>query len=171
MSRRAWSARSATIAVLALALAPVLAGCGSTASAARPVPTPLKVTVVPYRPAPPQLPAGHPAGALYVLDLTNRGHVAPSTLQADADAVLLHLRWSSWGGPVAVAQGTAEVRGCHPDCATGQLVDYTATIRLSDVESCDGARFYVDSSVVAQTKHGPWHLASVLRNPCAAPQP
>ena len=162
------SARGTAGAVGLLALAAVaIAGCGGSAGA-RPVPKPLKVSVVPYKQAPPQLPAGHPAGALYVLDLTNIGHVQPATLAFASDGILHHLRWSSWGGSVAVAHGTAVLRSCKPDCATGPLVSYPGTVKLSGLESCDHARFYVDSSVVAETKNGPWRLASFMRNPCGS---
>ncbi len=176
MSRRARPLRVATGTLVGPALAVVavglgLAGCGSGAGAARPDPKPLKLSVVPYRPSPPQLPAGHPVGAIYVLDLTNIGHVRPSKLIFASDAILLHLRWSSWGGATASAQGTAQVRDCHPDCATGPIVYYPGRVELSGLKSCDHARFYVDSSVVAETRSGPWHLASFLRNPCAPPVP
>lgn len=147
-----------------------LAGCGSSASAARPVTTPVSQvsTRVAYRPAPPQLPAGHPNGALYVLDLTNVGKVEPATLAFASNATLLHLRWSDWGGSSAVAHGTVMLRSCTPDCATGQLIPYPGTVKLSRVTSCYHARFYVASSVVAETRNGPWRLASFTLNPCSS---
>ncbi|MGN6871638.1 MAG: hypothetical protein ACTHMY_24850 [Solirubrobacteraceae bacterium] len=155
-----------TLALLAAA-AVAIAGCGGSAGA-RPVPKPLTVSVVPYKQAPPQLPAGHPAGALYVLDLTNIGHAQPATLAFASHGILKQLRWSSWGGSVAVAHGTAVLRSCKPDCATGPLVSYPGTVKLTGLKACDGARFYVDSSVVADTKTGPWRLASFMRNPCGS---
>lgn len=151
--------------LVALSAAP-LAGCGSSAGA-RPVPKPVNLSnVPPFKPTPPRLPAGHAAGALYVVDLTNVGKTRPATLAFVSDGVLLHLRWSGWGGSTAAAHGTALLRDCHPDCATGPLVPYPATVRLSGLESCDHARFYVESSVVASTRRGPWRLASFMRNPC-----
>ncbi len=156
---------SAGALALLLIAAVAVAGCGGSAGA-RPVPKPLTVSVVPYRQAPPQLPAGHRPGALYVLDLTNIGHMQPATLQFASDGTLLHLQWSSWGGSEAVAHGTALLRTCKPDCATSPLVSYPGTVKLSGLKTCDGARFYTDSSVVAETKNGPWRLASFMRNPC-----
>ncbi len=155
---------------VAVGLVLALAGCGGVASAARPVTTAVsKLTpTVPYRPAPPQLPAGHAAGALYVLDLTNIGKVEPATLAFASNAILLHLRWSNWGGTSAVAHGTVLLRDCHPDCATGPVVPYPGTIKLSRVASCYDARFYVASSVVAETRNGPWRLASFTQNPCSS---
>lgn len=150
-----------------LAAAVAVAGCGASAGA-RPVTKPVTVAVVPYKQAPPQLPAGHPAGALYVLDLTNIGHVKPATLAFASDGKLLDLRWSSWGGPEAVAHGTALLRTCKPDCATSPLVSYPGTVKLSGIKTCDKARFYTQSSVVAATKSGPWRLASFMRNPCGS---
>jgi hypothetical protein len=152
---------------LLLAAAVAIAGCGGSAGA-RPVPKPLTVAVVPYKQAPPQLPAGHPRGALYVLDLTNIGHIKPATLNFASDGILKDLRWSSWGGSVAVAHGTAVLRSCKPDCATGPLISYPGTVKLSGLKACDNARFYVASSVVAETKKGPWRLASFMKNPCGS---
>jgi len=155
-----------TLALL-LAAAVATAGCGASAGA-RPVPKPVTVAVVPYKQAPPQLPPGRPAGALYVLDLTNIGHVRPATLAFASDGKLLDLQWSSWGGSVAVAHGTALLRTCKPDCARSPLVSYPGTVKLSGLKSCDNARFYTASSVVAGTKSGPWRLASFMRNPCGS---
>jgi hypothetical protein len=142
-----------------------LAGCGASAGA-RPEPKPVTAPVVHYQPTPPRLPAGRPPGTLYVVDLMGAGAVKPATVAFASDGALTHVRWSSWGGATAVGRGTAVVRLCQPDCATGRVVPYPATVKLSDVRSCDRARFYVDSSVVAETRRGPWHLGSFLRNPC-----
>lgn len=161
-------AAPARLAAVALLAALALTGCGSASAGSRPDPKPVsQVRVPPFKPPPPRLPAGHPSGALYVLDLTNIGKAEPATLAFASNAVLLHLHWSSWGGSVAVAHGTALLRSCHPDCATSPLVPYPGTVRLSGLESCYHARFYVDSSVVAETTKGPWRLASFMLNPCS----
>ena len=158
------SARAMWSAAVVLLVA-ALAGCGASAGA-RPDPKPLATPVIHYDPTPPRLPAGRPPGVLYVVDLTNAGAVKPATVAFASDGTLLRLQWSRWGGSPAVAHGTAVVRLCQPDCATGQVVQYPATVTLSGVKACDRARFYVDASVVAETRRGPWHLGSFIRNPC-----
>jgi hypothetical protein len=161
------NARATQLATVLVLAALALAGCGS-AAASRPDAKPVaQVSVPSFHPPPPKLPAGHAPGALYVLDLSNTGKTEPAALDFASDGVLLHLRWSSWGGSVAVAHGTALLRDCHPDCATGRLVPYPGTVKLSGLESCYDAHFYVDSSVVAETTNGPWRLASFMLNPCS----
>jgi hypothetical protein len=158
---RVFSTRGAAVALFA----GLIAGCGASAGA-RPDPKPVSTPLIHYHPTPPRLPAGHTPGTLYVVDLTNVGAVKPAKVAFASDATLLHVQWSSWGGSAAVGHGTAVVRLCQPDCATGRIVPYPATVKLSGVKSCDHARFYVDSSVVADTRRGPWHLGSFMRNPC-----
>jgi hypothetical protein len=159
------TARRMAWAALALLCAAALAGCGASASG-RPVPTPVQVHAVPFKPAPPQLPPHHPAGAVYVLDLTNIGHITPAKLAFASNASLLSVSWNGWGGATAVGHGTVLLRTCKPDCATSPLARYPATVKLSDLKACHAARFYVGSSVVAETSHGPWQLASFVRDPC-----
>jgi hypothetical protein len=158
--------RATSCAALVLVAAALTAGCGASASGAGTNATPIKLQVVPYKPTPPQLPPGHPPGAIYVLDLTNRPAMEPATLDFASDGSLLHVKWSGWGQPVAVGHGVVEVRECQPNCATGQLVSYPGTVKLTGLTSCYNARFYVDSSVVAEPRSGPWQLASFMRNPC-----
>ena len=151
-------------AAAALAAAMVVAGCG--ASAAPPDPKPVSSVPTEHEPAPPHLPAQHPAQAIFVLDLTDRATVQPTTVYFAQHATLERMQWSHWGAAVANGRGTAVVRICTPSCVRGHTADYPATVTLSHRTSCFGANFYGDSSIVAETRRGPWRLASFIRNPC-----
>lgn len=152
---------AATAAVIAAA---ALSGCGPSASA--PDPTPVSAVPTEHRPAPPHLPAHHPAGAVFVLDLTDHATVEPTTVDFALHGTLMHMQWSNWGAAVADGHGTAAVRICTPSCVDGHTALYPATVTLSHRTYCFGAHFYGDSSIVAETRRGPWQLASFIRNPC-----
>lgn len=157
--------RSFATAAAAFAIAAVaLPGCG--ASGAKPDPVPIGTAPISQKPAPPHLPAHHPASAIFVLDLTDRATVQPATLQFASNGELERMRWSGWGGPVVNGHGTAVVRICTPSCVKGHTATYPATITLSSRQSCFGAHFYGDSSVVADTQRGRVRYASFIRNPC-----
>jgi hypothetical protein len=155
--------RSAAL-VAAAGAAMALSACG--ASASRPDPTPVTAIVNEHKPAPPHLPAHHAASAVFVLDLTDHATVRPATLFPSADGTLEHMQWSNWGAAVTSGHGTAVLRICTPSCVKGYIVSYPVTVTLSHPSSCFGAHFYAASSLVAETKHGPWRLISYLRNPC-----
>jgi hypothetical protein len=148
----------------AIALASFLAGCG--ASASRPDPTPVSAVATSQKPAPPRLPAHHASDAIFVLDLTDRAAVQPTTVFFASDGTLEHMQWRHWGDAVTDGRGTAAVRVCTPDCVDGHTVFYPVTVTLSHRTSCFGARFYGDSSIVAETRRGPAHFISYIRDPC-----
>jgi len=155
---------STLAAAAAVALATSLAGCGPTASA--PDPTPVNDVPISHNPAPPRLPAHHTAGAIFVLDLTDQATVRPATVSIASHATLERMVWRGWGGPVADGRGTASLRVCSPNCVNGYTVSYPVSATVSHPASCFGARFYGDSSIVAETRRGPMRLASFIRNPC-----
>lgn len=152
---------AATAAAIAAA---ALSGCGPSASA--PDPTPISTVPTEHRPAPPHLPAHHPADAMFVLDLTDRATIQPTTVYFAEHATLERMQWSHWGAAVAAGHGIAAVRICTPSCVDGHTARYPATVTLSHRTSCFGAHFYGNSSIVADTRRGPWQLASFIRNPC-----
>jgi hypothetical protein len=57
----------------------------------------------------------------------------------DGNTVLQSLRWSSFGGPTAVARGKFEINTCTPDCASGKMVDYRVSLRATDPRTCRGS--------------------------------
>jgi hypothetical protein len=73
---------------------------------------------------------------------------------ADAGFALEDLEWSSWGGKAAIGQGTAAVNDCKPDCASGEVKDYDASVELSDIQDCPGFQQY-GSVTVDFTGEGP----------------
>ncbi|KAA5837056.1 hypothetical protein ABT337_27410 [Saccharopolyspora hirsuta] len=65
--------------------------------------------------------------------------VRPTSLTlacADANYVVEDLRWSSWGGAVAEADGTAVVNSCEPSCAEGVDLAYPVRVVLDQPRSC-----------------------------------
>jgi len=151
------------VAAVAFAAA-ALCGCGVSGS--RPDPTPISTNSTKFVPAPPHLPAHHPAGAVFVLDLTDHATVRPATVDVASNGTLEDMQWSTWGTAVASGHGTEAIRDCNPSCAAGQTVSYPVTVSLSHPTSCFGAHFYAASSIVAETSRGPAHLISYIRNPC-----
>jgi hypothetical protein len=63
----------------------------------------------------------------------------PKTLTlacADDNAVLIGLRWASFGGAVANASGTLETNTCTPNCAQGKFVRYPVAVKAGDPRTC-----------------------------------
>lgn len=165
--RRSLPALGALVLVAALVAAAV-AGCGGSAGASRPDPKPVKLSSGPSRPVSPRFPGGRPAGAIFVVDLTNNAAVRPATLAFASNGTLTKLQWSGWGGSAADGHGTAVLRVCTPSCVQGHSVSYPVTVHLSSPASCFGAHFYGDSSVVVDMPRGRERLASFIRNPCVS---
>ena len=63
-------------------------------------------------------------------------------LAEDGTFSLYGLKWGSYGGAVATATGRGYTRGCTPDCAQGKVYRPTATVRLSQVKTCEGRSLY-----------------------------
>jgi len=56
----------------------------------------------------------------------------------DAGAYLTSLRWSRWGGRIAVGTGVYTVKLCEPDCASGGVSTARVTVHLYRRRSCSG---------------------------------
>jgi hypothetical protein len=69
---------------------------------------------------------------------------------ADAGFRIEHLRWSSWGGKVAVARGTQMQNTCDPFCAAGNFRITAVTLRLFKRRVCPGRShlYYLDGAIV-----------------------
>jgi hypothetical protein len=62
---------------------------------------------------------------------------------ADDNAVLIALRWSSFGGSSAQGKGTLETNTCTPSCAQGKFVRYPVAVKAGDRRTCkSGLRVY-----------------------------
>jgi hypothetical protein len=149
----------AAIAVLSAVLA--VAACGNSQRKAL-VPFP----GLGYRYVAPRLPAGLPAGAVLVVDMTNAGSVRPASLQFASDATLSRLRWTAWGGALATGQGTATVRICTPSCGGGHNASYPATVSLQGIKVCSGRRFYERATVTLTTAKGSRSSGAYIHAPC-----
>jgi hypothetical protein len=70
--------------------------------------------------------------------------VRPISLQLTADGTLSveRVQWSSWGGPTATGSGSALYHGCVPNCAAAPTHAAVVAIRLSNVRTCAGKRYY-----------------------------
>lgn len=71
---------------------------------------------------------------------------------ADAGLRVEQLRWSRWGGPVAVARGVQMAKDCDPDCASGRLQATPATVRFIKPRRCPGSTemYYRSATLIAQ---------------------
>src|SRR6202042_2685424 len=49
---------------------------------------------------------------------------------ADANDVLAHLHWVSWGSGAAFATGIEQINNCTPNCAAGKFVNYPVLVTL-----------------------------------------
>jgi hypothetical protein len=57
---------------------------------------------------------------------------------ADVGLYVDHLRWSSWGGRVAVGRGVYHFNDCEPSCVAGHFHTLGATIHLFARRACPG---------------------------------
>jgi hypothetical protein len=57
---------------------------------------------------------------------------------ADANDVLAHLHWVSWGSAAAFATGTEQINDCTPDCAAGKFINYPVLVNLWRPEALHG---------------------------------
>jgi uncharacterized protein YceK len=125
----------------------VLAGCGSTATR-----TITETTSVASTPAGTAAPTSatsttatvRPARPVYFQGALGGLAVRPISLQLTADGTLSveRVQWDSWGGPTARGSGSALFHGCIPNCAAAPTHAAVVSIRLSDVRTCGGKRYY-----------------------------
>ncbi|HEY2052515.1 MAG TPA: hypothetical protein VGH14_01115 [Solirubrobacterales bacterium] len=113
--------RRPAIALTALALLAIAVTCAATAIAA----TAKKVYV---------------EGDIVSQELVYRPHAIG--LSADGTFALTGIKYSSYGGPTAIATGRAYVRGCTPNCAQGKVYRPSAALRLEKQVQCGGKTIY-----------------------------
>lgn len=148
----------------------VLAGCGGPDGAGRateaaPPPAP---AVTGVSPAPsPQLSRALAAGrGVAVVDLAGAAHARPVKLEIAKDATLSGLRWSGWGRPRAVGEGTLSLLECEPTCAEGRVRTVPARVILHDLRRCSTGRFYAAASVAPDDPRRTPPPAAYLQPPC-----
>ena len=57
---------------------------------------------------------------------------------ADANDVLAHLHWASWGSSAAFATGIEQINICTPNCAAGKFINYPVLVDLWRPEPLPG---------------------------------
>jgi len=102
--------------------------------------------------------AGHAAAAgkaeaILATENCTNGIRRPKTIVfycGDAGEMLTNLRWSRWGGIVAVGTGVWSVKLCDPDCATGGISKTNVTVRLYKRRSCPerSHRYYRRATII-----------------------
>ncbi len=56
----------------------------------------------------------------------------------DGNWLVNRLRWSRWGGRVAIGTGIERQKSCDPSCAAGRIVSQPVTVRLYRRRACAG---------------------------------
>jgi hypothetical protein len=84
------------------------------------------------------------AAVVYFSGAAAGRHVRPRTLELTGDGTLevSKVNWLAWGGLVAKGSGEAEYHGCTPNCAAAPVHHAHVSIRLSNIRSCSGRRYY-----------------------------
>jgi hypothetical protein len=78
------------------------------------------------------------------------------------------VRWTSYGGSRARANGTLGLTTCVPSCAEGRYWTYLARATLDRVKTCSGRRFY--SRIRVRYRSGDrWRRLAASRGGLAAP--
>jgi len=115
------------LSVAAVALAGVLAGCGS----------PRTPAAAPARSRDTVWTAAHQSAATagattVVVNCLNKPRVRPSSFVltcTDANDVLTGMHWVNWASE-AFATGTEKINNCMPNCAEGTFISYRALVAL-----------------------------------------
>ena len=146
-----WTQKKILIPAGAIFIAFALSACGGSNALAAPAPIVTRtVTVSPSASAKPSVKAPHKAvvvkkaaavgapPALLVVPALYGGPaysgVEPQYVQFSGDAgnVVTAISWSSWTATKATGNGTVDLQGCVPDCATGSETPTPAYLVLSD---------------------------------------
>jgi hypothetical protein len=80
-----------------------------------------------------------PAGAAaptHLLTCTSTTTMEPTSYLlscADANAAFASMTWSKWGASLARGHGVLRQNDCKPNCVSGKVLNYVATVTLSKV--------------------------------------
>lgn len=74
---------------------------------------------------------------------------------ADAGLLVHHMRWSTWGGRVAVARGEQFANDCNPACVSGTYHKTAVTVHLYKRRACPGRShlYYRDATIIDPAGH------------------
>ncbi len=75
-----------------------------------------------------------PKPTLPIVTIHDWAGIEPSVVAISGDAgnIVSDMAWSSWNSEMALGSGTWGYDDCNPDCASGTVTDYPATITFSD---------------------------------------
>jgi hypothetical protein len=83
----------------------------------------------------------------------------PQQIEATGDGsqVVTALSWTGWGGPQATATGTLQVNDCQPNCASGKLTGYPATVTLTGLTAygANGSGLEAYSAITVKAPSAP----------------
>jgi hypothetical protein len=88
---------------------------------------------------------------------------------ADANDVLAHLHWVSWGSGAAFATSVEQVNNCTPDCAAGRFINYPVLVDLWRPEPLPGhpgVRYFSRVTRVYTANRPPLYSCSATRATC-----
>lgn len=135
----------AVVAIMAVAVS--LAGCGGRADDA-----PVLAPVTDPVPAAQNSATRARGGVTYIPNCLGEPVQEPREYVltcADAGYLVAGLRWEGWGTARAVATGVAHVETCVPDCATGSVEQYPATVVVDRIREGESAAYYTRMVVEA----------------------
>ncbi len=97
--------------------------------------------------------AAHASSPAYFSGAVGGAQMRPAVLNLTGDGTLdvSQVRWTSWGGPVAVGVGLAQFHGCTPSCAAARAHVAAVTTRLSQLRVCSGRRYYAHVTLVRRS--------------------
>jgi hypothetical protein len=89
----------------------------------------------------------------------------------DANTVVQHITWKSYGDKTASGSGTAAVNDCDPNCASGHVLKSPATVALANPKDCGKGVTQFTSLVVTYTGAKPGSAGSKTSEefPCNGP--
>jgi hypothetical protein len=88
---------------------------------------------------------------------------------ADANDVLVHLHWVSWGSGAAFATGVEQINNCTPNCAAGRFINYPVLVDLWRPEPLSGhpgVRYFSRVTRVYTANRPPLYFCNGTRATC-----
>jgi hypothetical protein len=116
-----------------LLAAVLLAGCGTKT---------VTMTVTRTRTATVVTQVASPEPLVLVPDIAGGLVYKPDTIGLGASNGITGIRWSRYGGNVAVGRGRFPENTCEPNCADGTVTWVTVTVQLKDRVLCRGHLVY-----------------------------
>ena len=87
-------------------------------------------------------PSGHPSAVPNCVGKPVKQPANMILACADANFGVKKLQWIGWGGARAAATGIAYANDCSPNCAAGQVHDYSAVLVVDGSQHCGSATAY-----------------------------